>query len=83
MPYVVRCRYCNQYFFGVIRRFLEETIIEHICDKHSESLIDFYIIRISDSLYPDYLENRDNPAFWQALRLCRKPEKNPFLFERA
>lgn len=77
MAYVVRCRYCNHYFFGVVRRWLEETMIEHICDNHPNEDVVYSIVRVSDELYGDYLKNRDNPRFWQALRLCRKQSKIP------
>ena len=72
MPYMAICRICNYHYFSVCKIDAEETIIDHIGDKHPESLFRYVIAKIPDALYRDYLENKDNPAFWRAIRNYRK-----------
>jgi hypothetical protein len=78
MPYMVRCKYCNFYYFSVCKQDAEVFIIEHICDKHGDAELSFHELRISREDYLGYLHNKDNPRFWEALRLIRKPHKLKF-----
>ena len=81
MPYMAVCRICNYHYFSVSRKWAEEFIVEHIGDKHPESLFRYVIARISDALYEEFLKNRDNPAFWRAIRNYRKFRPNSHLFD--
>jgi len=75
MAYMVRCRYCNHYFFGVSLRHLEDAMIDHMSDKHSDCAVVFGVVTISARDFQDYLKSKDNQRFWEALRVSRKPSK--------
>jgi len=77
MAYTVRCPYCNHRFYDVSKHCIEETIVEHEADKHSDMPVKFTLVRISAEEYKAYLENKDNPRFWQTIRLVRKLCKLP------
>jgi len=77
MPFMVRCKYCNHYYFTTVYKDAEAFIIDHICDKHPNLDVEFKVLRISRELYGDYLRCKDNPHFWFALRHIRKPHKIP------
>jgi hypothetical protein len=72
MAYFCTCHYCNQYFFGVSRRDIEDDLIEHQLNKHPDKPLRFDPIPKPDTAYSEYLKQKKNPVFWNTLRIVKK-----------
>lgn len=74
MAYLGFCTLCHHLKVSVDNPL--EYFIDHStkCHKGEQN---FHITRISAQLYQQYLEVKDNPAFWTAWRMSKKP-KIPF-----
>jgi len=80
MAYMGYCLLCHHLHADVQKRHLEEFFIDHSAEAHKDMVCRFVIVRISAEAYKRFLENRDNPKFWEAWRnIKKKPKFSPFL----
>jgi hypothetical protein len=61
----------------VDKNSMEDNIIDHISDRHGDADVVFSLVTISIKDFQDYLRNRDNSKFWDAIRISRNPSKLP------
>lgn len=73
MAYLGFCELCHHLYADVTRRAVKQILLGHSVKCHSDSDERIVIVRISAKDYQDYLANKDNPAFWKAWRLAKKP----------
>ena len=69
MPYMAICRLCNFHQFGD-RETIEEDTDLHGMEKHGVSAT--IVVHITEEEYQEYLNHKDSPRFWWAIRHYRK-----------